>query len=108
MSNLKIHHIGYLVKKMEQAKKTFESLGPKSELEIFEYFQKMTEGKTCIYATHRLGIARQADRIIVLSNGKIAEMGTHEELVGQNGIYAKMYHVQSEWYVNGGNNACII
>ncbi len=84
------------------------ALDPKSELEIFEYFQKMTEGKTCIYATHRLGIARQADRIIVLSNGKIAEMGTHEELVGQNGIYAKMYHVQSEWYVNGGNNACII
>lgn len=84
------------------------ALDPKSELEIFEYFQEMTEGKTCIYATHRLGIARQADRIIVLSNGKVAEMGTHEELVGQNGIYAKMYHVQSEWYVNGGSNACII
>lgn len=84
------------------------ALDPKSELEIFEYFQEMTEGKTCIYATHRLGIARQADRIIVLSNGKVAEMGTHEELIEHNGIYAKMYQMQSEWYVNGGSNACII
>lgn len=84
------------------------ALDPKSELDIFEYFQEMTEGKTCIYATHRLGIARQADKIFVLSKGKIAEMGTHEELVRLNGIYAKMYRMQSAWYVNGGNNVCIL
>jgi len=84
------------------------ALDPKAELDVFEYFKAMTVGKTSIYATHRLGIARQADKIVVISRGKIAEVGTHEELLSINGIYAKMYHVQSKWYVNRGQNASII
>lgn len=84
------------------------ALDPISELEIFEHFQMMTRGKTCIYATHRLGIARSAKKIFVLSHGNIEEAGTHDELIQKNGKYAKMYRSQSSWYVNRGENENIV
>jgi ATP-binding cassette subfamily B protein len=53
-----------------------------------------------IFISHRLGFARRADRILVFEDGRIAEEGTHEELLGQNGIYADMYASQTEWYTH--------
>jgi ATP-binding cassette subfamily B protein len=46
-----------------------------------------------------MGWARNADRIILIDQGKIAEEGTHEELIMKNGLYANMYKVQANWYV---------
>ena len=61
-------------------------------------FQEMTKGKTAVYATHRLGIAKHADRIIVMNHGQIEETGTHNELLQTGGTYARLYQLQAEWY----------
>ncbi len=54
--------------------------------------------KTVLFISHRLGFAKRADRIIVFNNGKVEEQGTHEELMQNDGIYAKMYKAQKNWY----------
>ncbi len=51
-----------------------------------------------VLVTHRLGSARIASRIIVLQKGKIAEEGTHEELMQKQGYYYKLYQEQAKWY----------
>lgn len=55
-------------------------------------------GKTTVIYTHRLGAVKIADRIIVLKSGKIAEEGTHSQLMNKNGEYAELYNLQSQWY----------
>lgn len=74
------------------------SLDPKSEVDVYRQFKNVTRGKTSIFISHRLGICQLADRIIVLDNGQIAEQGTHEQLMRENGHYANMYNLQSQWY----------
>jgi ABC-type multidrug transport system fused ATPase/permease subunit len=51
-------------------------------------------GKTSLVIAHRLGTIRQADRIVVLKGGRVAEQGTHEELLGRGGEYASLYELQ--------------
>jgi len=74
------------------------SLDPVAELEIFKTFMELTKGSTVIIASHRLGFAREADRIIVLDNGTVIENGKHDELMKKGGLYAEMYKAQSMWY----------
>lgn len=76
------------------------ALDPESECTIFKRFREATKGKTSIYATHRLGIARQADKIIVLNHGMIEQIGTHDELITSEGTYGRLYQMQSKWYAN--------
>ena len=58
----------------------------------------MISNKTAIVVTHRLALTRLADKIIVLKSGKIVEMGTHSELMKQNGVYNKMFNSQKKLY----------
>lgn len=74
------------------------ALDPISEVEIFDLFLKETKEKTVILSTHRLGLARKADRILVLNNKQLVACGTHEELLEQCSIYKDMYQAQSVWY----------
>ncbi|MED4572682.1 ABC transporter ATP-binding protein [Brevibacillus agri] len=74
------------------------ALDPMAEMDIFESFNNITQGKTVIYISHRMASTKFADRIIVMKNGEIVEYGTHEELVKLNGEYQKMYTSQAEWY----------
>lgn len=74
------------------------ALDPQAEVNIYKQFQEVAEGKTTIFISHRLGICKLADRIIVLRNGEIAEQGTHGQLLKENGHYAEMYRLQSQWY----------
>jgi len=57
--------------------------------------EKLTEGRTTIVIAHRLSTVRNIERIIVIDNGKIVEEGNHEELMKKDGIYAKLYQLQS-------------
>ena len=53
------------------------------------------KGRTVIIIAHRLSTIRDADKIVVLKGGYVAEEGTHDELVARNGIYAELYHIQA-------------
>lgn len=74
------------------------SIDPIEETRIYNKFIDMSYGKTAIIVTHRLGSAKIADRIIVMSKGSIADIGTHNELISRDGIYKKMYNAQAKWY----------
>lgn len=75
------------------------ALDPKSEVEIMEEFFQYSSDKAVIFITHRLGAAWLADEIIVLERGRIAERGTHQELLHLDGIYKELFVSQSKWYM---------
>lgn len=62
-----------------------------TEVLIQEAMERLSEGRTCVIIAHRLSTVRNADKILVLKDGAIAESGTHGELLEANGIYAAMY-----------------
>ncbi|MGH4123155.1 MAG: ABC transporter ATP-binding protein [Clostridium sp.] len=75
------------------------AIDPVEETRIYEKFASISKGKTSIIVTHRLGSAKIADRIVVMDCGRIAEIGTHQELMNKGCKYAKMYEAQAQWYV---------
>ena len=74
------------------------ALDPIAESQVYDSYQKYTEGKTAVFISHRLASTRFSDRIVLLEDGKILEMGNHEELMRAGGAYAGMYEVQSSYY----------
>ena len=70
------------------------NIDTETELLIQEALEKMMEGRTTIMVAHRLSTIQHADSIIVLHKGKVREIGTHQELLLQNGIYRKLYDLQ--------------
>ena len=74
------------------------ALDPKAELALFERFVDLTENRTALMISHRLGAARLADRVIVMRDGQIIETGSHEELLKLNGEYARLFSAQAQWY----------
>ncbi len=74
------------------------ALDPHAELAVFERFAELARGRTAVLVSHRLGMARLADRVVVLSGGRVAEAGTHEELLRAGGEYAVMFRAQARWY----------
>lgn len=77
------------------------ALDPLAENDIYNKYNEMTEGKTAFFVSHRLASTRFCDRIIFILNGKIAETGTHDELILKNGEYANLFEVQSRYYKEG-------
>lgn len=80
------------------------ALDPIAESEIYEHFHELVGGKTAIYISHRLSSCKFCDRIIVLSEGSIAESGNHKELiVREDGLYAMLYNKQAQYYRENEN-----
>ena len=69
-----------------------------TEADIYCRFSKLTGDKTTIFVSHRLGICKIVDRILVFDDDEIIEDGSHEELLKKNGLYTKMYKGQAELY----------
>ena len=67
-----------------------------TEREIQRALEALTRGRTTIAVAHRLSTLRNADRIVVFEEGRIAEVGTHEELLARKGIYHKMVNIQTQ------------
>jgi subfamily B ATP-binding cassette protein MsbA len=70
------------------------ALDTESERLVIEGLQRLMKGRTVITIAHRLSTIRDADIILVLQNGVVAEQGTHDQLLASNGLYADLYHVQ--------------
>lgn len=69
-----------------------------AEDRMYREFEKMIQGKTAIFISHRLGSTRFCDKIAMFEDGKIVEEGTHDELMAENGKYAYMFRIQSQYY----------
>lgn len=74
------------------------ALDAKAEVEVYKRFRDMSEGRSVLLISHRLGSARLADRIVFLEDGRITEQGTHDELIARKGSYAELYSIQADWY----------
>ena len=74
------------------------ALDARAESDVFTRFIGLTEGKTSIIISHRFSTVRQADRILVLEQGKALEIGTHEELMANASLYADLFTLQAEGY----------
>jgi ATP-binding cassette, subfamily B, bacterial len=74
------------------------ALDPHAEAEVFDRFRQLVKGRTAIVISHRLSTIKMVDRILVLSNGQIAECGSHDELMQQQGLYARLFTTQAQHY----------
>ncbi len=74
------------------------ALDPIAENEAYRQYAELTRGKTSVYISHRLASTRFCDRIIFLDEQRVAEEGTHDELMKLNGKYAAMFNIQASYY----------
>lgn len=72
------------------------SVEPESEALIQAALERLMQGRTTVIVTHRLSLVRDCDRILVIDEGRVIESGRHEELLGLDGWYARMYRLQME------------
>lgn len=74
------------------------ALDPAAEAEVFDQFHELAKGRTAIVISHRLSTVRRMDRILVLVDGRLVEIGPHEELVERAGVYARLFETQARPY----------
>jgi ATP-binding cassette subfamily B protein len=74
------------------------ALDAQAEYDVFERFIGLTKGKTSIIISHRFSTVRMADRILVLEDGQVAEIGTHEELMAEPKLYEQLFNLQAAGY----------
>lgn len=75
------------------------ALDPRAEYNIYQDFNRLSQGKTALYISHRMSSAKMCDKIVVLKKGMICEYGTHTELLQKNGLYTELYHLQAKYYI---------
>lgn len=74
------------------------SIDAESEAKIFEKLENLPHDRTVILISHRFSTVRHADKIAVIENGGLKELGRHKELLEKNGIYAKLFNLQAKGY----------
>ncbi len=74
------------------------AIDAKAEYEIFQKVQSLQKDKTVVIISHRFSTVRNADRILILDEGKIIEEGNHEQLMRKKGLYAELFNIQAQGY----------
>ncbi|MGZ5038857.1 MAG: ABC transporter ATP-binding protein [Usitatibacter sp.] len=74
------------------------ALDARAEFEVFQRFKELSAGKTAVLISHRFSSVRMADRIVVLGDGRVEAVGTHEELLAHGGRYAELFELQAAGY----------
>src|SRR5688500_18075132 len=74
------------------------ALDARAEFEVFQRFKELSAGKTAVLISHRFSSVRMADRIVVLGEGTVEAIGTHEELLARGGRYAELFELQASGY----------
>ena len=74
------------------------ALDARAEYEVFQRFADLTKGRSSVLISHRFSTVRMADRILVLGNGELLEIGSHAELLQNNGKYAELFNLQARGY----------
>lgn len=74
------------------------ALDPIAESDIYQKYNTLTRGKSAVFISHRLASTRFCDRILLIEDGRIAEEGTHEELLANGKRYAELFELQSRYY----------
>jgi ATP-binding cassette subfamily B protein len=78
------------------------ALDPQAEWDVFQHIKELARGRAVVLISHRFSTVRAADRIHIFDQGRIAESGTHDELIALGGRYAEMYEVQARAYQMAG------
>ena len=82
------------------------AIDPYEETRIYNRFAELSRDKTSVIVTHRIGSVRLADRILVLQEGRAVQIGTHDELLQEDGEYRRLWEAQEQWYrENAGKEA---
>lgn len=74
------------------------ALDPLAETEILKSFLELSRNRTAVIISHRVGLCRYADKILVMEKGKLAECGTYEQLMEQKGVFFQIFQAQAHWY----------
>ncbi len=74
------------------------AIDPYEETRIYNQFAEISKDKTAIIVTHRLGSVKLADKIVVMKEGEIVQIGSHDELLKQSGEYRRLWQAQEQWY----------
>jgi ATP-binding cassette subfamily B protein len=75
------------------------ALDARAEHEVFMRFSELTKGKTAVLISHRFSTVRMADRILVIENGTVQELGSHTELLEKRGRYFELFNLQAKGYL---------
>ncbi len=73
-------------------------LDPLAEIKMYNFINELAADRTVLFISHRLGFAKNADRVILIGDKKVLEQGTHDELIKLNGKYKSMFQTQKDWY----------
>lgn len=84
------------------------ALDPRAEHELFRRIRSFLSGRTVLLISHRFSSVRSADRIYVLETGRVAENGTHEELMRHDGIYSELFTLQAAAYLGEGERNALV
>nr|MDT0667138.1 ABC transporter ATP-binding protein [Micromonospora sp. DSM 115978] len=76
------------------------ALDARAEQQLFTLIRDLGAGRSVLLVTHRLASVRSADRIYVLEKGRVVDVGNHDELIARGGLYAELYSIQANQFVD--------